>query len=282
MNISSIRAKARQVKSQTPGIHMLFLVPILANIISIAYNVNQRTGYTSNATLNTNQASEIMTSGLFTTGLVITALAGLIFGIVITILLSFFTISAQFTTLDVLRGKREEVNFKDSLRAFNTDIFGKTFATIFMKNLFLFLWGLLSLIGFYITLFALIALFFAYIFGASEPVPAFMTALLVGIVVTIIGLAISIPKHYAYSQVEYILYDKLENNDYTSASAIIKESRHLMKGFKFKRFVLDLSFIGWWILTSFTFGLVGIHVIPYNAIANVIFYEELRQGTLEA
>ncbi len=43
-----------------------------------------------------------------------------------------------------------------------------------------------------------------------------------------------------------------------------------------KRFVLDLSFIGWFILTGITIGLAGIYVLPYYYAAQVHFYEALK------
>ncbi|HFI0049522.1 TPA: DUF975 family protein [Streptococcus suis] len=48
-----------------------------------------------------------------------------------------------------------------------------------------------------------------------------------------------------------------------------------MKGYKFKRFLLDLSFIGWFILVSITFGLAGLYVWPYHYAAQIHFYEEI-------
>lgn len=289
MDLSSMRAQARQIKQQTSGFIPLFLVPILANIFSVIYRFNNSygSGYNSGYNAGLTSTSSALTQassdlgGLFSTALVVTMISGFIFTIIMSILLTFFNISAQFTTLDVLRGEREEVRFKDSLRAFNTDIFGKIFATVFLKSLFLFLWGLVALIGIYLIIFAIIAIGIAYIYGASNYIATLMPFLLIGLVVLIIGWALAIPQQYAYSQVEYILYDKLKNQDYTSAFSIIKESRRLMKGFKFKRFILDLTFIGWNILTGISFGLVGFHAIPYQEITNAIFYENLRQGNVE-
>ncbi|WP_153060111.1 DUF975 family protein, partial [Streptococcus suis] len=62
-----------------------------------------------------------------------------------------------------------------------------------------------------------------------------------GILLMVLGIALYIPQFYAYSQVEYILFEQLEREEYTGAFSIIKSSRKLMKGYKFKRFTLDLS-----------------------------------------
>lgn len=54
-----------------------------------------------------------------------------------------------------------------------------------------------------------------------------------------------------------------------------------MKGYKGKRFVLDLSFIGWYFLVSITFGLLGIYVIPYYSAAQAHFFQALKEGIQE-
>lgn len=277
MDISSIRAKARQVKKDTRGIHMLFLVPILANIISITYNFSRNRGFQSSG--SSYSAAESALQYLNIPGLIITTLSAVIFTTIIAILLEMFTTSARFKVLDVLREGNDEVSFKDSLRAFNGDIFGKVFSTIFLKNVLLFLWGLISSFGSVLMLAGFIGLIYSSLIGVPSDTAS--STFYLGLLIAVVGLVIAIPQAYAYSQTEYILYDKLKNNEYTSAFSIIKESRKIMKGFKLKRFILDLTFIGWALLSSITFGLVGIHVIPYRNIAESIFYEELRQGTIE-
>lgn len=282
MDISSIRAKARQVKSQTQGIYALYLIPILANIISLIYryNNNSSTYAPSAPTDSAALASQTqdMLQTLLTVGAIVTMISGIIFSVVMAIIISLFKVSAQFKTLEILRGSQEPVGFKDSLRAFNNDIFGKVFSTIFLKHFLLFLWGLVSSIGGFMTLGSSVAIVLYAITGTSSP--ALVSALGIGLLLSILGWVIAIPQQYAYSQVEYILYDQLEKGQYSSAFTIIKESRRIMRGYKFKRFTLDLTFVGWWILSGFTLGIVGVHVIPYQEIANTIFYEELRQGNI--
>lgn len=54
-------------------------------------------------------------------------------------------------------------------------------------------------------------------------------------------------------------------------------SREMMDGEKWDAFVLDLSFILWHLLSSITFGLVGIFwVNPYVQHTNVELYKVLR------
>lgn len=100
--------------------------------------------------------------------------------------------------------------------------------------------------------------------------------IIVSIPLAMIGLAIYLPKYYAYSQTEWVLYDQISEGRYAGPLNAIRESKQLMKGYKWKRFKLDFSFIGWDILTGLTLGLVGIYVIPYQTLAATVFYEELR------
>ena len=39
-------------------------------------------------------------------------------------------------------------------------------------------------------------------------------------------------------------------------------------------FVLDLSFIGWEIVSNFTYGLLNIWLMPYKTLAELAYFEE--------
>jgi uncharacterized membrane protein len=57
------------------------------------------------------------------------------------------------------------------------------------------------------------------------------------------------------------------------------ESSKLMNGNKWKSFVLDLSFIGWDILSLCTFGILDIFFVgPYKASTDAALYETLKYG----
>ena len=77
---------------------------------------------------------------------------------------------------------------------------------------------------------------------------------------------------YAYSMAPYILY---ENPDMTGREAL-KASKELMKGNKWRLFCLGFSFIGWNILCSFTLGIGGLLLHPYQEAAGAAFYREIK------
>lgn len=91
---------------------------------------------------------------------------------------------------------------------------------------------------------------------------------------TIIGGVI---KFYSYRMIPFIL---AENPDITKKEAFAL-SRQMMKGNKFKAFILDLSFIHWDILSLFTFGILNIlFVNPYKKMTFANLYIELREESI--
>lgn len=88
-----------------------------------------------------------------------------------------------------------------------------------------------------------------------------------------------IVKSYSYMLVPYLL---AEDADMTRAEAF-RVSKALMNGNKWHAFVLDLSFIGWHILSSLTFGLVGIfYANPYIHATRAEMYRTLRDAKEQA
>ena len=82
-----------------------------------------------------------------------------------------------------------------------------------------------------------------------------------------------IVKSYSYAMTRYIL---LDNPELTADQAITK-SREMMDGYKWKLFLLDLSFIGWHLLAGITCGLVYLYALPLLDAAKAQFYQELKQ-----
>lgn len=80
-------------------------------------------------------------------------------------------------------------------------------------------------------------------------------------------------KSLSYSMAPYIL---AENDYYMTPSDAIKESMRIMNGHKLDLFVLELSFIGWWLLTALTCGILGIYVLPYHHATLANFYNEIK------
>lgn len=81
-------------------------------------------------------------------------------------------------------------------------------------------------------------------------------------------------KGLAYSMYPYVLRDEPE----LSVWQTLKKSEAIMKGYKGKLFLLYLSFVGWFILGAFTFGILYIWLTPYVMTSTVKFYDDVRRA----
>lgn len=79
-------------------------------------------------------------------------------------------------------------------------------------------------------------------------------------------------KAYAYSQAFYVLAE----NPGIGAREALRRSEAMMKGHKMEMFMLNISFMGWAILGTFTFGLLYIWLIPYMQATMTNFYNSIK------
>ena len=85
-------------------------------------------------------------------------------------------------------------------------------------------------------------------------------------------------KLYEYRMVPYILAERSDINHKEAFTL----SRSMMDGQKLDVFILDLSFIGWGVLSIFTCGIVGIFwTIPYKAATNAELYAFNKNNMME-
>ena len=81
-------------------------------------------------------------------------------------------------------------------------------------------------------------------------------------------------KAYSYSMAFYVLAD---NPELTAREALSK-SKQIMNGHKMDLFILELSFIGWFLLVGLTLGLAAIYVIPYMSATMANFYNSIKEA----
>ena len=92
---------------------------------------------------------------------------------------------------------------------------------------------------------------------------------------TLLFIIPGIVKSYEYQMIPYLPADKAQ----MTKEQAFEESKRMMQGQKWKAFVLDLSFIGWNILSALTLGILGIfYVQPYMDATHAALYEALRYG----
>lgn len=103
---------------------------------------------------------------------------------------------------------------------------------------------------------------------------------LIGIFTFLWALLLIVPgiiKAISYSQ-SYFVYKDLNDRglaDKYSLTDYITRSRQLMVGNKWRYFVLQLSFIGWWLLGCITAGIGFIWIYPYYKLTMANFYRDL-------
>lgn len=95
---------------------------------------------------------------------------------------------------------------------------------------------------------------------------------------TLLFVIPGIIKSYEYRLIPYLLAEDTEI-DQKEAFA---RSRELMKGNKWRAFILDLSFILWNFLSALTLGLVGIfYSNPYQYSTDAAFYQAVKEESYD-
>ncbi len=107
----------------------------------------------------------------------------------------------------------------------------------------------------------------------------FVSAMIVWILKTVFtflwALLFLIPglvKHYAYSMSMYLL----EEEPQLDPLEALKRSQALMQGHKWRLFCLEVSYIGWFILSALTFGVLLLWVMPKYEVAHYEFFKDLK------
>lgn len=92
---------------------------------------------------------------------------------------------------------------------------------------------------------------------------------------TLLFIIPGIVKSYEYMMVPYLLAE----NPQMSKNEALAASKQMMAGNKWKAFVLDLSFIGWHILSALTCGILEVfYVAPYIDSTHAALYDTLAYG----
>lgn len=107
-------------------------------------------------------------------------------------------------------------------------------------------------------------------------VNAVLTELLKSLYVFLWSLLLVIPgivASYSYCMTSYILSENPE----LSAPEALARSKTMMRGHRWSLFCLQFSFIGWDILSAFTFGIGTLFLTPYRNTAVAAFYRDLTR-----
>ena len=102
-----------------------------------------------------------------------------------------------------------------------------------------------------------------------------ITGILHSVFIALWSLLFVIPGIVKACSYALTFYIKNDNPNLTATEAIT-ESRRMMDGFKLKYFMLNLSFIGWFIVGALCLGVGTFWVSAYLEAAKAHFYEEVK------
>ena len=272
MNLKLIRLRARTMQVQQPGLAILFALPVLLTILAnFLLSGQDLIDLLPDMTLL--QASIYM-------------IQRQLFPSVVSFVISILVVGATFSYLDTINPKIEHRT--RVLDIFKQDRFTSVFATLILKQVVLFLWGLILYVGSLISTYASIRFLAIYdkvsnpsTLSASSPefqsLMQQMPLMTAGVILGLIGLLFYLPQYYSLSLVELILYEQLRDGNYKGAFGVLRQSRETMKGFRSNRLVLDLTLIGWYFLNYFTRDVIGFYTMPYFINCQIAFYDQIKQ-----
>ena len=272
MNLKLIRLRARTMQVQQPGLAILFALPVLLTILAnFLLSGQDLVDLLPDMTLQ--QASIYM-------------IQRQLFPSVVSFVISILVVGATFSYLDTINPKIEHRT--RVLDIFKQDRFTSVFATLILKQVVLFLWGVILYAGSLISTYASIRFLAIYdkvsnpsTLSASSPefqsLMQQMPLMTAGVILGLIGLLFYLPQYYSLSLVELILYEQLRDGNHKGAFGVLRQSRETMKGFRSNRLVLDLTLIGWYFLNYFTRDVIGFYTMPYFINCQIAFYDQIKQ-----
>ena len=272
MNLKLIRLRARTMQVQQPGLAILFALPVLLTILANFLLSGQDL-------IDLLPDMTLQQAGIY-------MIQRQLFPSVVSFVISILVVGATFSYLDTINPKIEHRT--RVLDIFKQDRFTSVFATLILKQVVLFLWGLILYVGSLISTYASIRFLAIYdkvsnpsTLSASSPefqsLMQQMPLMTAGVVLGLLGLLFYLPQYYSLSLVELILYEQLRDGDYKGAFGVLRQSRESMKGFRSNRLVLDLTLIGWYFLNYFTRDVIGFYTMPYFINCQIAFYDQIKQ-----
>lgn len=191
-----------------------------------------------------------------------------LFGDLITILISTFVINIvmageMYFYFKFYSGSKGD--FSTFFEGFRNGQYPHVLGGMFLMTLYITLWTLLFVLPGAILLGVGVGMLFF-----SD---AAVAVIIIALILYFTGFVFAIMKAYQYSMIPYLLLDKPE----FTVRECFDMTKKMTKGNKWNLFVLDLSFLGWWILSIFTLFILAIfYVDPYNSLARAGAYHYLK------
>ena len=106
--------------------------------------------------------------------------------------------------------------------------------------------------------------------------PCIGISLLIGLFTLLGTFLFIIPGIIVTINYSFVYFVKLDNPE-LKVMEVLNKSKELMNGHKLDFFILIISFLPWYIIGFFTFGLLYLWLIPYMQITFVNFYDEIKE-----
>lgn len=234
------------------NINLNFNTDLLANSYDYGYNYGY--GYANGYSLGEEILTEIESLFSSAVGIVVALVVLIMMAVALafSLVLTYFVIgpievgSARFF-INLTRG---EANFKDLLYGFQHN-YRNVCKVMFRRYIYLFLWGLLALIPvFCLIMGAIISMIGGF---------AGVVLLMFGLLTLLPALVPAMVKGYEYALIPYLLAEFSDMQLQETFAA----TKQLTKGHRWDLFVLELSFMGWFILGAMCFGVGTWFVLPY-------------------
>lgn len=189
-----------------------------------------------------------------------------------TMLLFFLTVllwlyscvmSFGYASYSLRLARGEQPSYRNLLDGFA--VAGKVIRVNLLISLFLYLWAMAAEV-LSVPLFVLLVCLLGQ-WGMDFYVMFFLAA---GVFLVLLA-AVLIIGGYRYRLTLYFLLDHPEMR----ALEAITQSKLSMRGYKGTLFLMDLSFLGWAVLSLLTFGILGLWLTPYHRVTEAYFYDAI-------
>lgn len=151
-----------------------------------------------------------------------------------------------------------EANIKSIIEVFKSESYLNVVKTLFMRDLFLLLWSL-----FYIIPIVVLTVLSIFIKEFAYAVP-----------LSLLGMIPMLIKHYSYYMTDYLIAE----NPAMNWKDCIRISEKMMSSVRFQTFVLELSFVGWFLLGVLCCGIGTLFVTPYMEATITQLYLERKKS----
>lgn len=176
--------------------------------------------------------------------------------VVLNLLISLYTMVMAFgySSYGLRLSRWEQPGFRNLFDGFA--LLGRVIGMNILIAVFSALWSLLGVVPYAVLM--ILGIFF-------EAIPL----VVLSIIALIAGIIFAVAMVYRYSLAFYFLLDHPAD---MGVLECIRQSKRAMKGRRWSLFVLQLSFLGWGLLSLLTLGILGLWVSPYMAASQANFY----------